>query len=172
MALIIEDGTGSNPAANSYRSVADLRLYASLRGIDITALTDTECEVLLIKAMDYLEAQGKRYKGRKANIDQPLQWPRADAWGIVYDYALYSSTEIPRELEYAQLALAIEARDNDLQPNQLPSDKGPVTSETIEGAVSIAYANPGSRSRTPAFAKPEALLANLYKRNGLTLVRS
>jgi len=174
MALVIETGAGDNPSANSYASVQDLRDYADARGVDLSALTDPECEPLMIRAMDYLEGLRGRYKGVIAHPEypQPLQWPRADAWGIAYPDALFPSDQIPRELIYAQLALAIDAQDNDLQPNRLPTDTGPVTKERVEGAVEVTYAAPVQQQYTPAFAKADALLAPLLKNNGLFLVRA
>ena len=170
MALIIETGAGDNPSANSYGSVQDLRDYAEMRGIDLTGVTDAQAEALMIKAMDYLESLSARYKGARASQAQPLAWPRVDVWGVSFFDALYPSDEIPRELKYAQLALAVEANaGNDLQPND--DGKGQVIKERIEGAVEIAYANPTSRSRTPAFAKADALLSSLLVSNGLSLVR-
>lgn len=169
MALIVEDGTGSNTAANSYQSVLQLREWAQLRGVDITALTDAECEVLLIKAMDYIEGKRSRFQGTKSNTDQPLQWPRQDVW---MGSLPVGSDSIPRELRYAQLALAIEARDNDLQPNRLPSDKGAVIREKVEGAVEVAYDKQNRAGLVPVFAKADSLLKPLYKNNGVFLVRS
>lgn len=172
MAIIVEDGTGTNADANSYADVALLDSYISLRRI---TLPDDEPlkRSLLIKAMDYLEAQGGRYKGVKASGTQPLQWPRKDAWDIDFPGALYPSNSIPRELEAAQLALAVEAYTHDLQPTQLPSDSGPVVKERVEGALEVVYDNPqGGNLHTPYFAKPAALLANLYRNNGLSLVRN
>jgi len=167
MTLIVEDG--SNVAnANSYVSIADARSYAELRGVTLPA-DDADVEVLLIKAMDYIEAQRDRYQGRKSYDTQALQFPRYD---VYVDSLLVGSTTIPRELRYAQMALAIEAQSSDLMPSRLPSDKGPVTQESVEGAVSVSYANTGRLSSVPAFAKADALLTPLMKRNGLTVVRS
>lgn len=172
MAIVVETGSGLNAAANSYVSVVDLRTFASLRGIDLTSKTDTECASLLIRAMDYIEAQRGRFKGDPAHPGvQPLQWPRANAWDISFRGALFPSTEIPRELIYAQMQLALDAIDNDLMPNRLPADKGPVIREKVD-VIEVAYENTGRQSRIPAFAKAEALLAHLYKNSGLTLVRS
>jgi hypothetical protein len=93
-------------------------------------------------------------------------------WGVSFFDALYPSNEIPRELKFAQLSLAVESQaGNELMPNDLPTDKGAIVKERIEGAVEIAYANPASRSRTPAFAKADALLSSLLERGGLKLVR-
>jgi hypothetical protein len=169
MALIIEDGTGSDPNANSYSDVESLRTYAKLRGVDLSSLGDSDCETLLIKAMDYLESKRDKYKGYKTSSSQPLQWPRSEVW---IDNALLGSNEMPRELEYAQLSLAIEAKDNDLQKNKLPTDTGPVIRKKVEGAVEVEYANPGTVQHVSAFAKPEALLAPLYKNNGLFAIRT
>ena len=171
MSIFVEDGSGTNADANSYASVDDLQTYASLRGVTIPDDAPL-LESLLIKAMDYLEAQRDRYKGVKASAIQPLQWPRKDAWDISYPGALYPSDEIPRELEAAQLALAVESHTQDLMPTRLPTDTGPVSREKIDGAVEVVYDNPqGGNLRTPYFAKPEALLSVLYRHNGMSIVR-
>ena len=55
MALIIEDGM--QPLnANTYASVSDLGSYAALRGLSLPGSTSQQ-EHLLIRAMDWLEAQ-------------------------------------------------------------------------------------------------------------------
>lgn len=173
MPLIVETGSGANPLANSYATVAELRDYAEARGIDLDAVTDAQAEAIMIKAMDYLESLATKFKGARATQAQPLQWPRIDVWGVSFFDALYPSDSIPRELKYAQLSLAVEAQNGaDLLPSELPSAKGAIIKERIEGAVEIAYANNADRSRTPAFAKANALLSSLLKSGGLTLARS
>ncbi len=169
MAIIVEDCVSGNPNANSYTTVENLRGYADLRGVDLTGMTDAECEVLLIKAMDYIEAKGDRFQGKKKNPEQPLQWPRL---GVVVESMPVGSVSIPRELEYAQFALAVIAKDHDLQPNVLPNQRGAVVREKIEGAIEVEYDRQGRASYVPAFAKPESLLKPLYKHGGLALVRS
>ena len=164
--LIVEDGTGVTNA-NSYQSIADLATYAGIRGVTLPA-TDAARDLLMLKAMDYIEAQRERFKGCKTDPDQSLQWPRTDVW---IDGSLKSSTYIPREWCYAQFNLALEAINYDLQPNILPTDRGPVI-ETQVGPLKKVYANTGSRSKVPAFAKPDAQLAVLYKNNGLFAIRA
>lgn len=166
MTLIVEDGS-KVADANSYVTVAEARSYATLRGLTLP-VADAEVEALLVKAVDYIEAQRSRYQGDKTHTDQSLQFPRT---GVYVDGLLVGSSSIPRELRYAQMALAVEAQNADLQPTRLPSDKGPVTQESVEGAVSVTYANPGRLNSVPAFAKADALLAPLMKRSGLTVVR-
>ena len=99
--IIIEDGTVV-PGANSYVTEAELTTYAADRGITLTAATD----VLLIKAMDYIESLA--FIGDKHKESQPLQWPRDE----VYIDRYYIEREtIPKELKNGvyTAALAIDA---------------------------------------------------------------
>lgn len=167
MALIIEDGT-IVANANCYGTVADFRTYCTLRGI--TAPTaDDDIEVLLIKAMDYIEAQHSRFQGIITDTDQTLQWPRQ---GVYINGLSVNSNTIPRELEYGLYALAAEANaGNDLLPTRLPSTKGVVSKEKI-GSIEVVYESSKTAGFTPGFAKADALLSHLYARNGLSLIRS
>lgn len=172
MTLIIEAGLGTDPNANSYRDVADLREYADLRGIDLTdqknqELSNQELETLLIRAMDYLEGQRKRYKGHKTSATQPLQWPRADVWDVEFSNALMPDNEIPRLMEYAQLAIAVETLNGDNE-----KAVGPRVLKKKAGAIELSYsADTPKQNFVAAFSAPGALLAPLYKRNGLAMVR-
>lgn len=171
MALVKETGTGTEPTANTYAEAAELVEYAQLRGVDLSGESTEALEVLLVKAMDFLEGKGSRFKGYKTSESQPLQWPRFDVWGVSRPGSLFPSNQIPRELVYAQLAAALEARDADLQPNRGTNQSGPVVEKRVEGAVTVKYAAPVSQHYTPAFAKVEALLAPLLENRGLELVR-
>lgn len=171
MALVVEDGTGKTDA-QTYATVEDLKTFAPLRGIDLSEYDDPGLEVLLIKAMDYIESKAASFKGHRANAIQALQWPRADVWDVDFPGALLESTEVPRQLVYAQMQLAIDAMSIDLQPNQLPTDKGPLLQEKIEGVITKIWDKPKSQPYTPGLAKAEAHLAPLLKRNGLSLVRT
>lgn len=164
MALIIEDGS-IVASAQSYATAAELASYAALRGTSITA-DETEQEQLLIKAMDYLEGLRDKFKGVKVSTDQSLQWPRS---GVTIDGLSVSYEEIPRELLYAQLALAIEAYSTDIMPN-LPST-GDVTREKV-GPIEVEYDNKSKVLGVSAFAKSSALIAPLLKRNGLLAIRA
>jgi hypothetical protein len=167
MALIVETGEGV-AGANSYQSLDDLKTYAKARGVDLSKMTDAELEVLMIKAMDYLEDLRKKYKGRKASRSQALEWPRVDVYGVERDGELEPSDEIPRVLCYAQLALAIEAISGDLQSN-------PPSSEVIKekvGELEIAYKADGVRKDfISAFSKVKAKIAPLLKSNGFEVIR-
>jgi hypothetical protein len=136
--IIVETGSGGNPAANSYVSEADLTTYAADRGITLSA---TDKSVLLIQAMDYLESLS--YKGWKTNQDQPLQWPRQcviidpNYCGCNY----FPHDEIPNELKKAQLALAVAIDQgnsplNIIQPAVKREQVGEISVEYRDSAVS------------------------------------
>lgn len=200
--VVVEDGTGSNPAANSYAAVADLQAYATLRGAALPVAAD-DCATLLLRAMDYIEAQRNRFKGVKtsqaANLtalpgyivgdpgyyltnpssiaaegaaDQPLQWPRD---GVVIDNAVLPNNVIPRELQYGLMAKALQLYDQDQNPSKYEF-RGPVTEQSVAGAVTVRYAspsvNPGRVLPVSAFADPDTLLNVLYKRGALSVVAS
>ena len=165
MALIIEDGT-TVANSNSYVTVAELRDYADARGITLSS-DDSACEILLIKAADYIESKRDRFQGIKYEADQSMQWPRD---GVFIDGFEVSDTEIPRELKYAQMQLACDSLTTDIMPNRLVDTQGAVTKQKV-GDLEVAYANPTSPLSVPAFAKADALLAPLYKRNGMMAVR-
>ena len=164
--LIIEDGTVI-PTANSYAAVADLRSFAKVRGATLPT-ADADCEVLLLKAMDFL--QGLNYQGNRFRPDiQILDWPRAN---VMIEGWPHPYQEIPRQLIFAQCALAIEAMTTDLLPTQDIGDAaGAKISETV-GPVTTAYTNSGTVRRTPAMAKAEVHLRLLLRRQGLVAVRT
>ena len=103
--IIIEDGTVV-PGANSYASEAELTTYAADRGITLTAATD----VLLIKAMDYIESLS--FIGTKSSEGQALQWPRNS---VYIDGYYVESTTIPAALKTGQIATAL-AIDSENSP--------------------------------------------------------
>lgn len=69
--IVVEDGSGVTNA-NSYVSVADARIYASNRGVELP-LDDDELAAMLIRSTDYLEAQACRFQGKPTSTTQALQ---------------------------------------------------------------------------------------------------
>jgi len=166
MTIIVEDGTEVSNA-NSYSSYADLVAYGLIRGITITAV-QADGEVFLIEAMDAL--YGRPWQGERVTTTQALEFPRT---GVYVDGQLQDYDEIPRELFYGQLALALSAHEGtSLMPVTAGNAKGPIIEETVHGAVSLKYANPGRVSNVAAVADAEALLRVLEKRSGLRVVRA
>lgn len=154
--------TGSIVAgADSYATVAELRDYAQKRGVSVSA-DDAGVEVMLVKAMDWLEAQEPRFLGVRTNAGQPLSWPRSGVRrpGGWDDYNPYS---IPPQLKAAQLALALASVTTDLQPTRLPGEQGPITSEKLDGVGSTDYAEPVNRISQPVFAAAEGHLVTLVR---------
>jgi len=170
MTLIIEDGT-AKVDATSYVSIDSLRSYAAARGT-VLPVADAECEILLIKAMDWLSSKRQLWKGERATTTQALDWPRRNATSVVYRGDVFPSNKIPGNLTNAQMAAACEAVSIELQPNQLPSDAGAVISKKV-GPIEIAYANQSEwHGRVPVFSKAEAFMNDLIRRNGMVAVRT
>lgn len=165
MALIVEDGSIVDNA-NSYVTLAEFRTYAATRGVTLPN-NDEDAEAILIKAMDYFESYGDRFKGTQVTRDQPLSWPRS---GAVIEGWTWSSSEIPRQVISAQLALGIESASGEDLFN--PSAAAlPVTRERVEGAVEVEYANPTRVSKVTKTAPSQTIINLLLNRSGLFAIR-
>jgi len=145
MAIVVETGSGTNPAANSYVSAADLTAYATARGITLTADED----ILLIKAMDYIESLN--YQGLKLLRDQPLSWPRAYVW---IDSYYFPVEQIPPQLKNGQMQTAI-AIDQGNDPLAVVEPQ--VKTETVD-VISVTYMD-----GTNSVPIVKAINATLYK---------
>lgn len=168
MALIKEDGS-IVANADTYVTATEFEAYCAEREITVSGDTSTQ-EALLLKAMDYLQRYEGNWKGSRVNVTQPLAWPRSNV--IRYpEFGYDSETEIPRELIYAQMALAATAISAELMPPTTANQQGPVTEKTVHGAVTTKYAEPGHVLPVAASAKADALLKVLLARSGLSVVR-
>ena len=118
MTLVVEDGTGTNPAANTYVSAATLTAYALARGYTLVA----DPEQLLIQAMDYVE--GLPFQGIKQLQFQPLEFPRYRMY--IDGYPLLSNV-LPKQLMdgQCQVAMAIDQGNGPLQdqPRMVTKEK-------------------------------------------------
>lgn len=135
MAIVVEDGTGLNPAANSYVSEAELTTYATDRGVTLTGSADH----LLLLSMDTIETRS--YQGSKTSSTQPLQWPRT---GVVVDGSSIASDEIPQDLKTAQIitALSIDSGVNPMgttEPAVKRKKVDVIEVEYQDGASSKSY---------------------------------
>jgi len=158
MALVIEDGSGVT-GANSYISVTDAKAYAAARGLTIGTV-DAAIEILLTKALDYIEALRDQFQGVKVSSTQALQWPRTGVQVDGYDVA---EDEIPAILPQAQARLAVDAYTLDLMP---VGDGRAVVMERVEGAVQVQYEPGGNTNAQPSFTAAEALLDPLLRAGG------
>ena len=159
MALTIEDGT-IVAGADSYATVAEARAYALSRGVTLSA-TDSVVEILLRKGSDFIESLEDRFKGDRTDPAQPLAWPRA---GVI----LFNATdeapddEIPELLKRAQIQLAMDAVDIDLQP----TGSGREIIKTKVDVIETEYAKRGSGSILPELNKAMAILQPLLNGGG------
>lgn len=162
MALTIESGTG-DPLADSYATAAELVAYAANYGVTAPA-TLAEQEVLLRRAAAAMNLLA--WKGIRSVSGQALAWPRTDA--VVHGEIL-STTAIPREIVYGQMALAVEIAGYDVAPPQ--SVKGAVIEETVD-VLTIKYAtidNAGKVLPVGANAPSRALFADFLQGRGWNL---
>ena len=125
--IIVENGTVV-AGANSYVSEADLTAYASDRGLTLTAATD----VLLIKAMDYIESLS--FIGDKHTEAQPLQWPRDE---VYIDRHYIERETIPKELKNGVYTAAL-AIDAELDPLRIIER---ATKREKVDVIEVEYAN-------------------------------
>lgn len=154
MALVIEDGSGV-AGANTYIDADAARAFAAARGLSLPA-ADADVEVLLIKAMDFIEAFRADFQGIKTSPDQPLQWPRT---GATLDGYPLAEDAIPATLASAQAQLAADANLQELMPTGSGRE---VVMEKVD-VISVQYAESGNGNPQPVFTKAEALLKPLLK---------
>ena len=157
--IVDEDGTGKTDA-NSYVSEAELSTYADHRGQTISGTS----AVLLIQAMDYIEAQP--FQGLKETETQALQWPRV---GVVLDGYYFESDSIPQLLKDVQceLALAIDGGNNPL------SNEDRATKREKVGDIEVEYTD-GARDGiylTAVQTKLKKLLRNGGSGNSAWVIR-
>lgn len=114
MALVVETGSGANPAANSYISEVDANAYLTNSGRNTGAWKDAGASTragYLVLAAQYMASRWNlKWRGVRAQEDQPLDFPRFDTYkrsGFAYD-----STEIPVEMQHAQVEYAIAEANN------------------------------------------------------------
>lgn len=97
MAFTVEDGTVVADA-NSYASVAYFESYFTDRGVDHSAMSNTQKEQALVRATDYVDKRfGRLFRGYRSSSSQELEWPRNDA----YDDNDYPLSPVPKVLKQA-----------------------------------------------------------------------
>ena len=165
--LIIELGQGLADS-ESYATAAELVTYAEKFGRTIPAAEPAQ-EALLRRAAQSMN--GMKWKGKKAHSTQALAFPRS---GAEVDGEIKPSTLIPRQIQYGQMALAVEIHADDVDP---PSQRtGAVIRERVEGAVDVQYAEIPNSSGYLLPAAPDrpsaTQFADYLARRGLFAVRA
>lgn len=134
MVLIVEDGSGV-AGANSYRSLAGIREFATKRGFTLTT-DDDELTAEALKCMDYIESYRDQYSGDKLARLQSTQWPRRNA---TIDGFVIPDNEIPVELGNALSQCIIETSINGVELNPV-TDGGHIIEETV-GPITTRWAS-------------------------------
>jgi hypothetical protein len=154
--IIVEDGSGITDA-NSYVTVAELQKYCDDRGF---VLPNLALEVMIIKAMDYIEAQADRFQGYIGNPFQRLQWPRLD---VYINGFLVPSDVIPEPLKKAQMQLALEvAKGVDL----MPTSSGQFVVREKVGPIETQYSESVGTGSQPSLTAVDAIMACLFGASG------
>ncbi len=140
MTLVVEDGSGSNAAANTYISLADAKTYheATLYADNWNAANDARKSNALIAATRLIDSE-MEFNGWRTNPNsQALEWPRiycpnTDDLGytgsLFYSFIgayVYPSNKIPTRLaqataEQAKFMLAGEDREADVDQKGIES---------------------------------------------------
>lgn len=159
MALTIETGAGVS-GANSYASLAELRAFASVRGITLPQV-ESACESMLVGAADYLNT--KTWIGTPSTAEQYLAWPRRGA----LLYGVSQEGLIPTQVKNAQLLLTLEINaSGELLPNTRPND----TKRVKIDALSIEYFKMEEAANAITTPVVDALLKPLLGVNAGTFI--
>jgi hypothetical protein len=132
MAIIVEDGTGL-VAAESYVSVADLKVYADGRGLVYAGSADSVLEQKLREATGYIDSEF-RFKAARLLAAQALEFPRD---GLV-DWSGHDVTGVPKRVKDACCELAIKAIAGPLFSD---ADRGGMVKSESVGPISVTYAD-------------------------------
>jgi hypothetical protein len=104
MPLIVEDGSGI-ANADTFVTLDDADAFFSDRNEgEWAAASNTVREAALRQAATYL-GMVYRWPGQATKVDQALPWPR---YGVPSGGGFFPSNEIPRQVNDAQLLLALE----------------------------------------------------------------
>jgi len=140
--IIIEDGTGI-ANANSYVSVAELRVFADGRG-ELLSIDNDVVARLLIQASDWIQAQEAMglLIGERAHDLQALAFPRK--WSVYCEsaYPLLDGNVVPINIKTTQSFLALSAaRGLSLMPDFVSTDSikrekvGPLETEYFQSSM-------------------------------------
>lgn len=154
--LIIETGSGVENA-NSFATVAETRVYASDRGVILSA-DDDDVEAKLIKTMDYLSSLEDRFKGHRVFI--PTVFPRYDV--EIYN-KLLASNEIPDLIKRAQMQGVMSLHAGiELIADHVAGDF--ITEEKV-GPLTVKYSDPLNVGISSDVNTVEAILGPLFDDN-------
>lgn len=167
MAIVVEDGT-IVADANSYVTLAEVRDYATLRGITVPA-ADGDLEKHLHLAMDWFESED--FPSARFDATQELSFPR-DV--IVVDGVRYMEGAIPKLVKQIICEATCTSVTIALQPQFAGSSLGQLKRKKIDVLEKEYFPSQGTASYMPILAKLDALMEKLLYADGfrLTVLRA
>ena len=153
--LVVENGSATDPQANTYISLADADTYATDRGLWTSATTDDAKTVALLRAADYLNTL--QWHG------QPVDWQRTMAWPRIgvpqpggSNGAVLPDNIVPKAVAQAQAELAgfIYGGINPLAPAERGGRVVSETHTTKAGDIDVIGGDSKSDSYTYADGAP------------------
>jgi hypothetical protein len=177
----IEDGSGI-ANANAYSPVVFVDDYHDSCGNSVwQTLDDSTKTTSIVRATFYIDKRfGRKFRGYKQNIQQPLQWPRLDAFddsGFMYG----NDGKLPLQLlkacaEYAlRAALYMTLAPDPLLPapaQDLSDAAGPRATETISGTVTRKLQRVGPLEEETAYETNAMSLSRRQGTEGNRVVQS
>lgn len=160
--IIVEQGKGSEPDANSYTDLESLRFHGDYFRYPIPG-EEAEQAAYLLRAAVAINSMD--WKGRKTSAKQPLAWPRD---GIVMAGEFLSKTMIPYGIRHGQTMLAIE---------MYAADQGLTLHEPTYGfdgqkMIPLNRSNEHYRLAPPLWVPSRTQFADYLLMRGLSIVRS
>lgn len=127
MPITVEDGS-IVADANSYVTLAEVRAYATDRGVTLPT-ADTDLEPKLHLAMDWFE--GYEFIGSRVDVTTPqeLSWPRA---GVVLDGVEIAETAIPTLVKKVIMQATVDASIVELEPTYGGTSTGQVKVKKLD----------------------------------------
>lgn len=167
MAIVVEDGT-IVAGANSYVTLAEVRAYATLRGITVPA-ADGDLEKHLHLAMDWFESED--FPSARLDATQELSFPR-DV--IVVDGVRYMEGAIPKLVKQIICEATCTSVTIALQPQFAGSSLGQLKRKKLDVLEKEYFPSQGTSSYMPILAKLDALMEKLLYADGfrLTVLRA
>lgn len=157
--LVVEDGSVVI-GAESYASIDEFKLYCEKFGIDISDKDDSELEIALRKATNYIEsAYSQRFKGERVSSDQSLSFPRA---GVVVNGFGLAANFVPDSIKNASFELANKSFSVDL----FTDNEGATIKREKVDVIETEYQIGASSIR---FTMVAAILAPYLKSSGFSL---
>lgn len=156
MALTVEDGTGVADA-NSFVTVAEIRAYATARGVELPA-EDAAVEGFAVTAWDFITSLEPRMLGVRTNPEQDGVYPRT---GVMMYSAELLPNAIPKTLKQAQSQLAVDASkgvplftDDTAEPAVKREKVGPIETEFFDGGGSSSTSGGAALSAAWGYLSP------------------